>query len=182
MSDMKAHTEVPAEGHHAAEPTAFGLDAPGWVALAMIAVFAVMIWKRVPAIVGKLLDGKIEAIRTQLANAEQLRKEAEAIKAEYEAKSAAAGAEAKAMIEHAREEAKAIVDKAKVDTAALIERRGKIAEDKIAAAERGAIAEVRAKAAAAAAKAAATIIAETHGAAADKPIVDKTIAGLARVN
>ena len=181
MSEMKAHTEVPAEGHHA-EATAFGLDAPGWVALAMIAVFAVMIWKGVPALIGKLLDGKIAAIREQLANAEQLRKEAEALKAEYEARSAAAESEAAAMIERAKEEAKGIVAKAKTDTAALIERRGRMAEDKIAAAERAAVAEVRAKIADTAARAAATILAEQHGAAADKAIVDRTIAGLGRVN
>jgi F-type H+-transporting ATPase subunit b len=57
-----------------------------------------------------------------------------------------------------------------------------MAEDKIAAAERGAVAEVRAKIADAAARAAATILAEQHGADADKAIVDQTIAGLGRVN
>src|SRR4051812_41823551 len=143
MSEMKAVTEVP--GHEPAEPTAFFLDAPGWVAAAMLAVFLIMIWKRVPAIVAKLLDGKIAPIREQLANAEQLRKEAEALKAEYEARSAAAESEAAGLIERAKEEAKGIVAKAKTDTAALIERRGRMAEDKIAAAERGAVAEVRAR-------------------------------------
>lgn len=181
MSDTTAHTEV-AAGHHPAEPTALFLDAPGWVALAMLAVFAVMIWKRVPAIVAKLLDSRIAAIRDQLANAERLRKEAEALKAEYQAKSAAADVEAAALIERAKEEAKGIVAKAKTDTAALIERRGRMAEDKIAAAERSAVAEVRAKIADAAARAAATILAEQHDATADKAIVDRTIAGLGRLN
>ncbi len=180
MSEMKATTEVP--GHEPAEPTAFFLDAPGWVALAMLAVFAIMIWKRVPSVVGKLLDGKIAAIRHQLDEAKRLRAEAEALKAEYEAKSAAASTEAAALIERAKEEAKGIVAKAKTDTASLIERRGRMAEDKIAAAERAAVAEVRARIADAAARAAATILAEQHGADADKAIVDQTIAGLGRVN
>src|ERR1700712_5675744 len=95
MSDLKTGTEAP--GHAPAEPTALFLDAPGWVALAMLAVFAIMVWKRVPAIVGRLLDGKIEAIREQLDTAQRLRKEAEALKAEYEAKSAAAESEAAAV-------------------------------------------------------------------------------------
>ena len=180
MSEMKAHTEIP--GHEPAEPTAFFLDAAGWVSLAMILVFAIMIWKRVPAIVGKLLDGKIAAIRHQLDEAKRLRAEAEALKAEYEAKSAAAETEAAALLDRAKEEAKGIVAKAKTDTAALIERRGRMAEDKIAAAERGAVAEVRARIADAAARAAAAILAEQHGADADKAIVDRTIAGLGRVN
>ena len=38
-----ATTEVPA--HHEAEPTAFGLTPPAWIALAMLLVIAVMIWK-----------------------------------------------------------------------------------------------------------------------------------------
>jgi len=82
------------------------------------------------------------------------------------------------MLAHARDEADQIVAQAKTDASALIERRGKMAEDKIAAAERTAIAEVRAKAASAAASAAAKLIAERHDAGADKALVDKTIAGL----
>jgi F-type H+-transporting ATPase subunit b len=57
-----------------------------------------------------------------------------------------------------------------------------MAEDKIAAAERAAVAEVRATIADTAARAAAAILAEQHGADADKAIVDRTIAGLGRVN
>ena len=39
-----------------------------------------------PAAIGKALDDKITLIRAQLAEAEALRKEAEALKAEYEEK------------------------------------------------------------------------------------------------
>jgi len=166
-----------AEAAHA-EPTAFGLDASGWVALAMIAVFALMLWKKVPAAIGRALDKKIAGIREQLDEAAQLRAEAEAIKAEYEAKAAQAGAEAELMLERARHEADAIVAQANTDSAALIERRTRMAEDKIGAAEGAAVAEVRAKAASAAAAAAATLIAQEHDAAADRAMVDETIAGL----
>src|SRR5688572_13559652 len=80
-----------AAGHHV-EPTAFGLTPPGWIALAMIAVFAILLWKRVPALIGRALDKKIAGIREQLDEAATLRAEAEALKAEYEARSAQAGA------------------------------------------------------------------------------------------
>jgi F-type H+-transporting ATPase subunit b len=60
----------------------------------------------------------------------------------------------------------------------LIERRGKMAEDKIAAAERGAVAEVRAKAASAAAAAAGALIAERNNAKADKALIDGAIDAL----
>ena len=82
------------------------------------------------------------------------------------------------MLAHARSEADAIVAKAAADTTALIARREKMAEDKIAAAERGAIAELRAKAATAAATAARGLIAANHDAKADKVLVDEAIAGL----
>ena len=160
------------------DPTALGLNATAWVALAMLVVIAILIWKKVPAAIGRALDKKIAGIREQLDEAAQLRAEAEAIKAEYEAKAARAGAEAELMLERARNEAENIVAQAHTDSVALVERRTRMAEDKIGAAERAAVAEVRAKAASAAAAAAATLIAEAHDAAADRAMVDQAIAGL----
>jgi F-type H+-transporting ATPase subunit b len=181
----EAMTSEAAEGAHGgavphAEPTALGLDATAWVALAMLVVIAIMLWKKVPAAIGRALDKKIAAIREQLEEAAKLRAEAEALKAEYEARAAQAGAEAATMLERARHEAEAIVEQAKADSAALVERRTRMAEDKIAAAERSAVQEVRAKAAAAAAAAAERLIREQHDAAADKAMVDHTIAGLGK--
>jgi F-type H+-transporting ATPase subunit b len=96
-------------------------------------------------------------------------------------KAKAAAGEAEQMLAHAREEADAILAQARADAAALIERRGRMAEDKIAAAERTAVAEVRARAANAAAAAAAQLIAEKHDAQSDKPLVDSAIDGLGNV-
>ena len=171
---------VEAHGEAAAiEPTAFGFLTPtSFVALAMIAVFALMIWKKVPAAVGKALDGKIAEIRSQLDEAKTLRAEAEALKAEYQAKAAAADGEAAAMVDRARAESKAIVAKAKTDAEALVERRTQMAEAKIAAEERAAIDEVRAVAARAATAAASRLIVERSDASSDKALVDEAIAGL----
>src|SRR5947209_13714221 len=162
-----------------AEPTFLGLNPGGWVALAMLFVFAILIWKKVPAAIGKALDGKIALIRDQLAEAETLRKEAEALKAEYEAKSASVDKDREALLERARHEADAIVAKAKTDAEALIERRTRMAEDKIAAEERSAVEQLRAAAADAAAKASAKIIAERHDAARDARLVDAAIKEIA---
>lgn len=179
MAEHATTTQVGAPEPHP-EPTAFGLDAPQWIALAVVVVFAILIWKRVPALIGAALDSKIAGIRDQLAEAAQLRAEAEALKAEYEARAAQADAEAATMIERARVEAQGIVDQAETDAAALVERRARMAEDKIAAAERAALGEIRAKAAAAATAAAESLIGDKLDAGADKPMVDATIAGLAR--
>lgn len=175
---MATATEVAHGGPAHADPTALGLNATAWVAVAMLVVIALLLWKKVPAVIGASLDKKIAGIRAQLDEAAQLRKEAEALKAEYEAKAAAAAGEAQAILSDARAQADDIVAQARTDATALIERRGRMAEDKIAAAERAALAEVRAKAASAAAAAAASLIAQKHDAGSDKALIDRTIAGI----
>ncbi len=174
-----AHTGT-AELHH--EPAALGITAPGWVALAMLVVIAIMLWQKVPALVGRMLDQRIATIRTQLDEAAALRAEAEAILADAKARSAASAGDAAALVAHAEAEARDIRAKAEADSTDLIARRGKMAEDKIAAAERAAIAEVRGRAADAAARAAAAIIAERHDAEADRAMTDRAIAGIGRLN
>src|SRR5437763_15731325 len=162
-----------------AEPTFWVLNPGGWVALAMLVVFAILIWKRVPAAICRSLDSKIALIRDQLAEAEALRKEAEALKAEYEAKSASADKDRAALLERAKHEADEIVAKAKVDAEALIERRARMAEDKTAAEERAAVEQLRATAADAAAGAAASLIAERHDAGTGDKLVDQAIKEIA---
>lgn len=174
------HAAAGTEEHHV-DPTALGMTATAWVSLAMVVVIVLLLWKKVPAVIGSSLDKKIASIRANLDEAAALRADAEKIKAEYEAKAKAAAKEAEEMLAHARSEADAIVAQAKTDATALIERRGKMAEDKIAAAERGAVAEVRARAANAAAAAAASLISQNHNAKADKALVDQAIEGLGTV-
>jgi F-type H+-transporting ATPase subunit b len=168
------------ELHH--EPTALGISAPGFVALSMLVVIGLILWKKVPAMIAGMLDARIATIRTQLEEASRLRTEAEAQLAEAKARNAASAGDAAAIIAHAEAEAKQMIAKAESDSADLVTRRRKMAEDKIAAAERTAIAEVRATAADAATRAAAAIIAQKHDATADRPLVDQTIAGLGRLN
>jgi len=179
MSDaaLVATMIEPAEAEH--EPTALFLNPGGWVALAMLVVFVLLAWQKVHHAIGKALDGKIALIRNQLAEAESLRKEAEALKAEYEAKAKSADKDRKALIERARHEAEEIVAKAKTDAEALIERRSRMAEDKIAAEERAAVDQLRAAAADAATKAAKRLIGERHDAAADERLVTQAIGEIA---
>lgn len=165
-----------------AEPNVAGLGPAWFVSAAMVAVILIILWKRVPAAIGKALDRKIGVIRQQLDEAAQLRAEAEALRSEYERKSAAADAERETMLERARHEADSIVAQAKEDTAALIERRSRMAEEKIAAAERQAVEDVRARAASAATAAAARLISEDVDATADRSLVDRTIQDLGRAH
>ena len=179
MSSALLIAAAVAEAPEAAEPTAFWLNPGGWVALAVIIVLALLIWKKVPGAIGKALDSKIALIRDQLAEAEALRKEAEALKAEYQAKASSADKDREALLERAKHEADEIVAKAKIDAESLIERRTRMAEDKIAAEERSAVEQLRGAAADAAAKAAARLIGERHDAATDAKLVDQAIGEIA---
>ena len=177
VPETHASTEAHAGEEHAV-PSAFGFDASMLVALAMLVVIALAIWKKVPAMIGGMLDKQIAGIKAQLDQATALRAEAEAIKAEYEAKAKAAAQDAIDMKAAAVEEAKLIVSQAKTDATNLIARRAQAAEDKIAAAERTAIADVRAKAAAVSAAAAVQLIATHHDAKADASLIDQSISSL----
>lgn len=164
------------------DPNFLGIDATIWVSLAMIVFLGIVAAKGgLKAITGGL-DRGIADIKAQLDAAKELRAEAEALRDEYAKKNADAETSAAAMLAHAEEEATALIAKARADADTLVARRAKMAEDKIAAAERSAIAEIRSRAATAAATAAAALIGEKLGAAGDKPLVDRTIAGLGRPN
>lgn len=169
-----------AAGEHA-DPSVGGvhlLNATFFVSAAMLVLIGIILWKKVPAMVAASLDAKIAGIKAELDEAQALRAEAEKLRAEYEAKLAAASKEAADMNARAEAEAEAVLAKARTDAENLIVRRQKMATDKIAAAERAAIAEIRNKVATAAAGAAATLIAENHNADADKSLVDQTVAQL----
>jgi F-type H+-transporting ATPase subunit b len=170
---------VSEHGGEAAEPLALGLAPASWiVALSMTVLILVALYLKVPKMLTSGLDASIAEIRKQLDEAKALRAEAEALRNEYADKITNAEKDAAAMLEHAKHEAEAIVAKAEADTTAVIGRREKMAEDKIAAAERGAVAELRAKAAEAATTAARGLIAQNHGAAADKVLIDQAIGSL----
>ena len=172
-------TEAHVEDHHA-EPSALGLTPSAWVALAMLVLLALLLWKRVPRLVAGILDGQIEAIRKQLDEAKALRAEAETLRGEYAARIAGAEKDAAAMLDHARHEAEAIVARAETDTSDIIARREKMATDRIEAAERTALGELRAKAAAAATTAAGRLIAANLGPERDKALIDGAIQDIAR--
>lgn len=161
-----------------AEAGGYFTDGAVIVAIAMALVIALMLWKKVPAAIGKSLDAKIAAIREQLDEAKALRAEAEALKTEYEAKSKAATKDAEAIVARANEEAEAIVTKAAADAKALVARKKAMAEAKIEAEARAAMDEIKATAASAAAAAAAAIIAEKGDAAMDAKLTDEAIASI----
>jgi F-type H+-transporting ATPase subunit b len=174
-----AHAVTEAHGGpslHEPEPAVAGVfNATVVVSLAMLVFLLILIWKKVPAVIAGVLDQRIADIRKQLDEASVLRKEAEALKAEYQAKMEAITRDAQALQVRAAEDAAQAVEDAKLHAAELVARRQKMAEDKIASAERTAIADIRARTVKAATTAAATLIQQNHNATSDAAMVDQAI-------
>lgn len=176
-SEIVAGTEHGGAPTHA-EPELFGMAPFQVVALAMLVLVLIMLWKRVPGMIAGGLDKKIAAIKQQLDEAKELRTEAEMLRAEYAAKIAGAEKDAEAMLANARTEADDILAKAEADGKAMVARRERMAQDKIAAAEREAVEDVRNRAVTAATAASRKLIAEKHDQDADRALADRVIAGL----
>jgi len=134
-------------------------DTEFWVGVGFVLVIALLIWKGVPGMVGKMLDNRAAMIAAELAEAKRLREEALALLADYQRRAASAEAEARSIITEARSEAERFAADSRANLTAQIERRGQAAQDRIAQAETAAMNEIRALAANAAAGAAEKLIA-----------------------
>lgn len=117
-----------------------------WVMISFLGFFALLIYYGVPGIIGKALDARAEAIRNELDEARRLRDEAQALLADYQRKSREAESEAQAILEQAKREGEALAAETRRSLTDSLERRTKLAEDKIARAEAQAVSEVRSSA------------------------------------
>ncbi len=149
-----------------------------WVAVAFFGFVGMLIYYKVPALVGQALDDRAERIRQELDEARRLREEAQALLADYQKKREAAEEEAKAIVEQARREADALTSETRRSLLESLERRSKLAEDKIARAEAQALAEVRSVAVDTAIAAAERVLASKVSAQAGAPLVEQSIRGL----
>ncbi|MBL45305.1 MAG: hypothetical protein CMN71_11460 [Sphingomonadaceae bacterium] len=175
----QATVEIDAGAGKHVEPELWGLAPFQIVSISMLVLLLIAFFgAKVHKTIGGGLDGKIAAIKEQLDEAKQLRAEAEALRQEYADKIAGAEKDAEAMLANAQHEADALLEKAEADSKAMVERRKRMAEDKIAAAEREAIEDVRNRAVNAATTASRKLIAAKHDAEADQALADKVIAGI----
>jgi F-type H+-transporting ATPase subunit b len=179
MTTAPTTTEVQAGHTEAAEhePTLLGLGAEGWVYTGITIFFLLAFFVgKIHRKVTDALDAQIAETRRTLDEAKALRAEAEAALSEAKAQRDASAKDAKAMLANAEHESEAILAKAEADSKAMVERRKRMAEDKIAAAEREAVEDVRNRAVNAATVASRRLIAAQHDAKADKALADKVIA------
>ena len=114
-----------------------------WVGVSFFGFVGLLIYYGVPGLIGKALDDRADRIRQELDEARRLREEAQALLADYQRKREAAEEEAKAIVEQARREADALASETRKGLIETLERRTKLAEEKIARAEAQALADVR---------------------------------------
>ncbi len=149
-----------------------------WVAVSFLGFVALLLFYKVPALVGRMLDDRAEAIREEIDEARRLREEAQALLADYQKKTRAADEEAAAIIEQAKREAEALTAETRKNLSEMLERRTKLAEDKIARAEAQALADVRASAVDTAVAAAERILSARSTPATGKALIDQSIRDL----
>lgn len=113
------------------------------VTIAFLVFIGILVYFRVPQLIGGLLDKRAQGIRDDLAEARRLRDEAQEIYASYERRQREVSTQADEIVANAKREAKAQAEKAKEDLKISIERRLKAAEDQIASAESDAVRAVR---------------------------------------
>lgn len=117
-------------------------DPEFWVLIAFIIAVIVLVRKASPVITSSL-DQRAAKIGAELEEAQKLRDEAQRTLAEYQRKQRDALKEAEDIIAHARAEAERAAQQAVKDLEAAIERRQRLALDKVALEESKAVAEVR---------------------------------------
>jgi F-type H+-transporting ATPase subunit b len=160
--------------HH--EESFFG-DPRNWVVLAFI-LFFVLFGRRLWAVLAGMLDARAVAVKAELEEAARLRREAESMLRDAEKQRADALAEAKALIEGARAEAIRVTAAAAAEAETSARRREQMAIDRIAAAEKAAVDDVRLAAAEVATTAARQVLAAGLTAAADAVLIDQAITRL----
>lgn len=145
------------------------------VTLAFLLFIGVLVYFRVPTLLGGLLDKRAAGIKSDLDEARALHDEARSILASYERKQKDVQEQANRIVETAKREAMAAAEQAKEDLKASIARRLAAAEDQIASAEAAAVREVRNTAVNVAVAAAADLIAKQMSATEKNNLIDASI-------
>jgi len=149
-----------------------------WVVVAFLTFVAVVIYYRVPAVISRMLDDRADAIRKELDEARKLREDAQALLADYQRKAREAESEAQTIIDQAKREAEGLAADARKALAESLERRSKIAEEKIARAESQALSEVRATAVESAVSAAHELLKTRAGGSVGDTLISQSISDL----
>ena len=160
--------------HHDA---GFFANPVNWVMISFF-LFFILAGGKIWGALSGMLDARTAQVKSELEEAARLRREAEAMLREAEKRRADAISEAKGLIDGAHAEAARVAGQAALEAEAAARRREQMAVDRIAAAEKAAVDEVRITAAEVATAAARQVISEGLTAEAGAALIDQAIARL----
>lgn len=159
------------------EDMGFFAEPRNWVVLAFF-LFFIIFGKKLWAALAGMLDARAATVRADLDEAARLKSEAEAMLKHAEAARAKAQADAKTLIDGAAAEAARVAEATRAEAEASAKRREQMALDRIAAAQKQAVDEVRTAAAELATIAARQVIAEGMSPELSAALIDQAIARL----
>jgi F-type H+-transporting ATPase subunit b len=116
-----------------------------WVFVSFVLFVALLVYYKIPNKVAKALDDRAGRIHAELEEARRLREEAQTILADYQRKQRDAEKEAEDIIALARREARFYAEESHKVLDEFLQRRVKLAEEKIARAEEQAVQDIRSK-------------------------------------
>jgi F-type H+-transporting ATPase subunit b len=148
-----------------------------WVFIAIV-IFAILFARKIITPINNMLDQRADAVRAALAEAAQLKAEAEAMLADAKARQEQANRDAEDILAFAKREAARINEELTREAQATAKRRERLALERIAAAEKAAIDEVRSVAIDIATTAAATLLQSGFAADTNATLVDHAITGI----
>lgn len=113
------------------------------VFVAFLVFIGILVWKKVPGLIGRLLDDRAVDIQNQLDEARRLREEAQTLLASFERKQREAEEQAQQIVADAKAQAEKDAAAATDALHDTIARRVAAAEERITSAQNAAVAEVR---------------------------------------
>jgi F-type H+-transporting ATPase subunit b len=146
-----------------------------WVLVSFVLFIGLLVYYKIPNTLAKALDGRADRIRTELDEARRLREEAQQILADYQRKQRDAEKEVEDIIAVARREAEFYAEESRKALNESLQRRLKLAEEKIARAEDQAVKDIRSTAVDAAVAAAELLITRELKGKSAESLVDKSI-------
>lgn len=145
------------------------------VLLGLIVFIGILVYFKVPGMIGKMLDSRAQGIESELNEARALREEAQTLLASYERKQREVQEQADRIVAAAKEEATVAAEQARADLEVSLARRMAAAQDQIANAQAAAIKEVRDQSIVIAIAAAREVIAKNLSAAEGNSLIDSAI-------
>lgn len=145
------------------------------VIIAFLIFVGILLYYKVPAKVGEMLDARSAGIKADLDEARALREEAQSLLASYERKQKEVQEQADRIVAGAKEEAQRAAQTAKDDIKASVARRLAGAEEQIASAQAAAIKEVKDQAVIVAVAAAKEVMAKQMDATSSNALIDDAI-------